>query len=252
MEDDSMGKLVLIGGVTPPSSLDLIDEEIIRLTKKKNPKILYVPTAGEDDLYYCNFFRGIYEGRFGCKFDILFLVRETPTEHEIREKVFSSDIIYIEGGDVSRLMDYFKKYNIDKILEEAYKKEIVLTGKSAGALCWGRCYFISDDAKDFKSKGFNDYKDIDCLNFINFIVCPHYNLEDYSEKMEAMINVHGGVGIALENNCTLEIIDDNYRIIATQDDADAYKVYQKETKIISEVIIKDNDFRNIDELRNVK
>ena len=69
-----MGKIVAIGGVTPPLTLDLIDEEIIRLTGRKNPKVLYVPTAGGDNLDYCEFFKGIYEGRFGCDVDVLFLV----------------------------------------------------------------------------------------------------------------------------------------------------------------------------------
>lgn len=38
-----MGKIVAIGGVNPPTSLDLIDKEIIKLTNKKYPKTLYVP-----------------------------------------------------------------------------------------------------------------------------------------------------------------------------------------------------------------
>jgi dipeptidase E len=58
-----MGKIVGIGGVTPPSTLDLIDEEIIRLTKKKNPKVLYIPTAGGDNLDYCKLFKSIKERR---------------------------------------------------------------------------------------------------------------------------------------------------------------------------------------------
>lgn len=59
MEEEFMGKIVAIGGVTPPLTIDSIDEEIIRLTKKKNPKILYVPTAGGDDPNYCKLFKRI-------------------------------------------------------------------------------------------------------------------------------------------------------------------------------------------------
>ena len=245
MEDGSMGKIVAIGGVTPLSTLDLIDREIIELTNKKNPKILYVPTAGGDDLGYCDFFRSIYEGKFGCKVDVLFLVRETPTEDEIREKVFSSDIVYVEGGSISKLMHYFKKFNMNKVLEEAYKKEIVLAGKSAGALCWGKFYFENDDTKDFKIHKFNDYIEVECIKFLDFIICPHYNIDGYSEKLEAMVKAHSVIGIALDNNCAIEIIDNNYRIIATNDNANAYKVYQNGTKIDKEMILKDCNFRSI-------
>ncbi|QAT61456.1 peptidase E [Acidilutibacter cellobiosedens] len=238
-----MGKFVLIGGVTPPLSLDIIDEEIIRLTDNKKPKVLYVPTAGGDDPDYCDFFRGIYEKRFGCDLDILYLVRENPTEYEIKEKIFLSDVIYVEGGETQRLMGYFKKYKMDEILLKAYKNGIVLAGKSAGALCWGSYYFEDEEINDFKN-----YIDIECLKFLNFIICPHYNMEGYSEKMDAMINMHGGVGIGIENNCALEIINDKYRIIATNCDSNAYKVYQSGTKICLEIIIKDSNFRNMKEL----
>lgn len=243
-----MGKIVVIGGVTPPSTLDLIDEEIIRLTRKKNPKILYVPTAGGDNLDCCEFFKGIYQNKFGCEVDVLFLVRETPTENEILEKILSSDIVYIEGGSISRLLESFMRFNMNKILREAYEKGIVLAGKSAGALCWGRYYFDSENTEEFQIHGFNDYIEVKCFNFIELIICPHYNLKGYREKLDAMISKYGIVGIGLENNCAIEFVDDRYRIISTNDSANAYKVYKKGAKIYNEIILKDSDFRGINEL----
>jgi|GEM_PF-166487 len=246
-----MGKIVAIGGVTPPSTLDLIDKEIIKLTKRKNPKVLYVPTAGGDNLDYCKFFKGIYEGQFECKVDILFLVRETPTIEEVREKVFSADIIYIDGGSISRLMSYFKKFNMNNFLREAYEKDIVLAGKSAGGLCFGEYYYENDNTEDFKIPGFNNYIEVECLSFLNFIICPHYNLTGYSEKLEAMLKGRDVVGIALENNCAIEIIDEEYRIISTKDDANGYIVTENGTNIMKKVIMKDKKYRSINELTNI-
>lgn len=243
-----MGKIVAIGGVTPPLTLDLIDEEIIRLTGKKNPKVLYIPTAGGDNLDYCEFFKGIYQRRFYCKVDVLFLVRETPTENEIRDKVFSSDIIYVEGGSISRLIDYFKRFGMSDLLKEAYAKGIVLAGKSAGALCFGSCYFESDNTEGFQNDGFKDYIEVECLKFFEFIICPHYNLKGYSEKMDAMIKTYDILGIALDNDCAIEFVDDSYRIISTNDSADAYKVFKEGMKINKELILKSSTFRDINEL----
>ncbi len=84
-------------------------------------------------------------------------------------------------------MRSLKKFNLDKILKEAYEKEIVLAGKSAGAFCMAKYYFKNDDIRDFKIDGFNDYIKVECLNFLDFIICPHYNLDGYNEKMEAMM-----------------------------------------------------------------
>jgi dipeptidase E len=248
LEDDSLGKIVAIGGVTPPSTLDLIDEEIIRLTNKKSPKVLYIPTAGGDDLEYCKFFKGIYEGKFGCNLDVLFLIRETPTENEIREKVFSSDIIYVDGGSESRLMNYFKRFNMDKILKEAYEKGLVLAGKSAGAICWGKY------DKEFKDT--NNYIKINCLNFLEFVFCPHYNLDEfiteYGDEFDNMIKEYDLVGIGIDNDCAIEFINDSYRVIASNDNANAYKVYKERTEIVKEVILKDSNFRSINELMVIK
>lgn len=174
-----MGKIVAIGGVTPPSSLDLIDKEIIKLTNKKSPKVLYIPTAGGEELAQCEFFRSIYVGRFGCKVDILYLIKETPTEEDIKEKLFSSDIIYVEGGSISKLMYYFKRYNMVEILKAAYEQEIVLCGKSAGALCWGKYYFENYDTEVPEKDRINEYMDVECMKFLDFTICPHYNLFHY-------------------------------------------------------------------------
>lgn len=246
-----MGKIVAIGGITPPLTLDSIDEEVIKLTKKTNPKVLYIPAAGGDDIRYCEFFRSLYQCKFGCKVDVLFLVKETPIESEIKEKVFSSDIIYVEGGSVSRLMEYFERFNMDKILKEAYEKGIILAGKSAGALCFGQFYFESENTINFKIDGFNDYIQVDCLKILDLIICPHYNLEGSSENLDTMINAYNIVGIALDNDCAIEFVDDSYRIISTIDSANAYKVYKNVGKIHKEAILKSSSFRDINELMSL-
>lgn len=243
-----MGKMIAIGGVTPPRNLDLIDSEIIRLTGKASPRVLYVPTAGGDNLNYCNFYRGIYEGRFGCEFQELFLVNETPSEDEIRAKVFSSDIVYVGGGSSSKLMDYFRRFKLDIILEEAFHKGIVLAGISAGALIWGNHYFDTDNTAGFKNEGFADYRKVDCLEFLDFIICPHYNLEGYSEKMEVMVKEFKSTGIALDNDCALEVIDNSYRIISTIDSANAYKICLKEGSLSRDVITKTLEYKSIKEI----
>jgi dipeptidase E len=244
-----MGKIVAIGGVNPPSSLDLIDKKIIKLTNKKHPRILYVPTAGDDNLAYCEFYRGIYEGRFGCKMDVLFLINETPSENEIREKIFSSDIIYVGGGSVSKLLEIFEKFNVVNMLREAYNQGIVLAGISAGAICWGGKWFDSEYREDFNTmENSFDYIKEDCMGFLSLIICPHYNLKGYRENMELMVKEFRLSGIAIDNNCAVEFVDGSYRIIATDVGANAYKVFKNEDDVVNQVIAKDEEFRPVQEL----
>jgi dipeptidase E len=130
-----------------------------------------------------------------------------------------------------------------KFEEKHYEKEIILADKSAGALCFGKFYFESEDTKDFKIHEFNDYIEVECIKLLDFIICPHYNLDGYSENLEAMVTAHSVIGIALDNNCAIEIIDNNYRIIATNDTANAYKVYQNGTKINSVIRCVSHNFQ---------
>lgn len=52
-----------------------------------------------------------------------------------------------------------------------------------------------------------------------------------------MIKKIGGFGIAIENNCAIEFIDDKYyRVITSKQRAGAYRVYKRRGEVISEKI----------------
>ena len=51
-----------------------------------------------------------------------------------------------------------------------------------------------------------------------------------------MIQKIGGMGIAIDNNCAIEFLDDKYRVIISKPAAKAFKVYKKNGKVISERI----------------
>lgn len=246
-----MKKFVLVGGVDPHTTLDFIDKEIIRITEKRNPKILFIPTASDDDIKYCERYRDIYTGRFGCEIDFLYLIKESPGENEIRDKIFKSDIIYIGGGPLSRVMEYFDRFNMKDILLEASNKGIVIAGISSGAICLGQYYF---HMKHYSSTEAKKYFKTDCLGLFKLLIVPHYNLEDYSDTdmISSMINESELLCIGLENNSALEIIGDTYRIITSRDTAKAYIIYKKDGQLVKEVIKEKNEFMPIDELINVK
>ncbi len=246
-----MKKFVLVSGVDPNTNLDIIDEEIIRITGKSNPKMIFIPVASGDSISYCDRYKNIYEGKFKCSMDILYLFEQSPEELEIRDKVLTSDIIYIGGGPTIRLMEYFNKFNMKDILMEAVEKGIVLAGISAGSICLGKHYFYTEEPRDFAVEGFNDYVKVDCLGFFDFLICPHYNLEGYSERINAMVKEYRMLGIALDNNCALEIIEDTYRIITCKEGAKAYTLHLKEGELIKEIIENRSEFKDIKKLISV-
>src|SRR6516165_7743862 len=80
--------IVAIGGgeIRTRGTLD-IDLEIIRLSNKRRPKIVFIPTASSDSPRYCRRFSDYFGGFLDCKTDALFLVSEQPPAREIERKI---------------------------------------------------------------------------------------------------------------------------------------------------------------------
>ena len=245
-----MGKIVAIGGGEIgrpgyPIETTSIDREIIELTGKSHPKVLFIPTASLDSEGYYETVKSHFGSRLGCNVDVLYLVKENPTKQEIERKLFSSDIVYVGGGNTLRMMNVWKSYGLDILLRKAHSQGIVLSGLSAGAICWFR-YGNSDSRKFTKSNA--RLIKVSGLNLVNALFCPHYDVEkDRKAELKAMMMKTPGISIALENCSALEIVDSMYRVISSKETANAYKVYWKQGKFHHELLPK-KEFLPLEEL----
>jgi dipeptidase E len=244
-------KIVAIGGgeIGRPGKdieTESIDKEIIRLANKKHPKVLFIPTASGDSESYYEVVKNYFGSRLGCKTEALYLLKDKPTKEEIRQKIFGSDIVYVGGGNTLRMLKLWRKYNLDAVLEEAANRGVILSGVSAGAICWFR-YGNSDSLKFSDNR--NPLIRVRGLDLIPIMACPHYDVEkDRRASLMQEIKNRGGASIALENCTAIEIIGDKYRIITSKKDANAYLVYKKDGKVVEEKINKDGKYRHLEEL----
>lgn len=228
-------KIVAIGG----GELKLlqtaeIDERIIELTGKTYPKALFIPTASGDAEGYIDSFEKCYGQHFGCHTNTLKLIQDPPTLETITKLVLDSDLIYVGGGNTYRMMKLWRRMQLDSILAEAASRGIVLSGLSAGAICWFK--YGHSDSRSFSSNSDWDYIRVSGLGLINITFCPHYHAEKRENSFIEMIERKGGIGIACDNNAALEIIGDEYRILTSNADAKAYRLYkQKGQTIVSEL-----------------
>lgn len=232
-------KIVAIGGGEIRNSETLaIDKEIIRLTQKKRPKLLFIPTASSDSEGYFKGVDSYFGEKLGCKTDVLYLLKETPSPKEIKDKILDSDIIYVGGGNTLKMMRLWRRLGVDKILKTAWQKGIVLCGLSAGSICW----FDSghSDSMSFYNPKKWKYINVSGLGFIKGIHCPHYDNETLGVPRKThfsnMIQKIGGMGIAIDENCAIEFLDDKYRVITSKKSAKAFRVYKKDGKVISKKI----------------
>ena len=126
--------IVAIGGGGFGRSLGSLEIEkyIVSLSNKKRPKICFIPTAsGDSSLYKLNFYRAF--SKLDCITSHIDFFSRTEN---LEEKVLTQDIIYVGGGNTKSMLAVWKEWNLNKILRNAYEKGIVMSGVSAGAICW--------------------------------------------------------------------------------------------------------------------
>ncbi|SHI46564.1 Type 1 glutamine amidotransferase-like domain-containing protein [Lutispora thermophila] len=226
-----MGKIVAIGGgELRQGETEKIDRFIVGLSKKDAPRLLFIPTASNDAEGYIELVKDKY-GQLACKVDTLCLVTNIYSDEQIREKIFNSDIIYVGGGDTERMMEKWKEHRVDVYLKEAYKKGIVLSGLSAGSICW--FVFGHSDSEYFKNQNQWQYTRVYGLGLIPAAHCPHYN-EEGRETFDGMMFNESIPGFALENSTALVEIDGKYQILKADEKRKAYILRSKGNCIIKE------------------
>jgi len=236
-----MGKAIVAigGGEIRTRGTAAIDREILRLSGKKHPKLLFIPTASSDSDKYWKHVDEYFGGFLKCKTDVLNLIKERPSKEQIQRKITWADVIYVGGGNTLLMMRVWRRLGVDKLLKAAYEKGTVLSGISAGAICW----FDSghSDSMSFYNPQKWNYINVKGLGLIHGVHCPHYNgmtrgvprRKDFRD----MIRKTGGTGIAMENNCVIEFIDGRfYKVIRSKASARAYRVYRSGSEVVAEQI----------------
>ncbi len=174
-----------------------IEKYIVEQSNKKNPSICFVPTAtGDDSKYIENFYKAF--DSLGCKTShIDFFKRTINLENHIKEQ----DIIFVGGGNTKSMLAVWRDWELDKILYKAYKKGTIMSGVSAGAICWFE-KGITDSWKDNQAI-------IPCLGFVQGICCPHYDEEPERIPFVNQILNDELISecIAIEGFCALHLVN---------------------------------------------
>ena len=224
-----------------------IDQSIVQQVNRKTPKVLFIPTASEDDVDYCDAFRKQYETRLGCSVQELLLYRNRPSNGKIQMLISESDIIYVGGGNTLRMMNLWRQLGVDKVLDKARKGGAVLCGLSAGSICWFRQG--NSDSRKFKDESNKTLIKVTGMNYADVLMCPHYDVEKHRQPaLKAMMKTTRGVAVALENCAALHIKDDKYRILASKKYKKAYLIYWKQGEYVKQALKPSDNFQPLIEL----
>ena len=168
---------------------------------------------------YFQTMKKIYGDIFNCNCKML-LTTDLDNEQLVDELIDWADIIYEGGGDNDYMIDLWKKNNFDKKLYKAYLDGKVISGISAGAVCY------------FNSCTNDDFSLAECLNWFDYFMCPHANEDGRLEATKKILKETKKQGFLLSNCSAIEILDDKYKVLKCNDDAFAYKAYYENDNYI--------------------
>jgi dipeptidase E len=192
-----------------------LDDYILQLAGKPNPRICFVATASGDNDHYIRRFYSRFSGA-ECRPTHIELFRRDGGD--LTARACSQDIIYVGGGNTANMLAVWRVHGFDASLRAAFDQGTVLAGLSAGSVCW----FEAGVTDSFGPR----LAPMEGLGWLTGSHCPHYDGEAarrpayhrlVSEGMAAGVAADDGVGLHYEDGQL-------HRVVSSRPNARAYRV----------------------------
>ncbi|MBZ3900901.1 Type 1 glutamine amidotransferase-like domain-containing protein [Streptomyces griseiscabiei] len=100
----------------------------------RRPKVMYIGTAIGDAEHMT---ARMSEAARVAGFDLTPLALfPMPNIEDIEAAVLDQDVVWVMGGSVANLLAVWRVHGLDGILRRAWQSGVVLSGVSAGSICW--------------------------------------------------------------------------------------------------------------------
>jgi len=158
-------KIFITGGRMSPVFLRYMSS----LAGKNRPNFCFLPTASADNPSVINeWYRQCVQAEINAFVQPMF-ISSYSQKASFEEVLLSMDGIFVGGGNTVNMLAIWKVQGVDRILRQAWDKGIVLSGGSAGGLCW-----FEHGTTDSRPA---EITRVDCLGFLKASHCPHYDSE---------------------------------------------------------------------------
>jgi dipeptidase E len=216
-------QIIALGGggfLMEPDNLAL-DRYILEQARGATPNVCFVPTASGDSESYISRYYESFE-TLDCHPSHLSLFHSP--KQDLETYILQQDVIYVGGGNTRNLLAIWRDWGLDQILRRALDQGIVLTGVSAGSICW----FQQGVTDSMKPQGSTRLASIDCLGFLPHSNCPHYDGEANRRPEYHRLQEAGEIanGWAADDGVGLHFMDGKLEaIVSSRPNACAYWVY---------------------------
>jgi len=178
--------------------------------------VLFLPTASGDDAGYLLTF---YQQLGGVDCEPTHLALFERTVDDIAGLIAAQDIVMVGGGNTANMLAVWRLHGVDRALRDAYAQGTILTGWSAGCLCW-----FEGGVTDSFTPELGPLRD--GLGILSGSACPHYDSEDrralvYKREIAAGM----APGIALDD-CVIASFEDErlVEVVSGREGGRAFRV----------------------------
>jgi dipeptidase E len=201
-------RIVAMGGVPDDTLLDYV------LGLAPGRRLLYVPTATTEDPARTVWWYERLHGRAEMRH--LHFFPWPPSG--LRGLVLGQEIVLVTGGNTANALAVWRAHGFDEILREAWQRGILLTGWSAGMICW----FEQGVTDSFGP----ELAPMECLGFLPGSACPHYDGEERRRPVYTRLVAEGlAPGVAADDDVALHYAGTELQeVVSSRQGAAAYAV----------------------------
>jgi peptidase E len=180
-------------------------------------RLLYVPTASAENAAATVLWYERLRGRAEMTHLSFF---PWPPEN-VRQLALAQDVILVSGGNTANALAIWRLHGFDEILREAWQEGILLTGWSAGMICWFEQGLTDSFGPQLAA--------MECLGFLPGSACPHYDGEERRRPVYTQLVAEGlKPGIAADDDVGVHFVGTELReVVTSRDGATAYRVTQE-------------------------
>ncbi len=205
-----MGRLLFLSSAGLPKETRNFCLEVLP-KKPAELKVAFIPTAADldENKWYVTSARDELN-ELGFKIEDVDLKIDPNI---LKEKLNSSDIIYINGGNTFYLLEWVRKSGLDKYLNDLIDKGNIFISGSAGSIIMGPNIELAGWDPSWDSN-LNNLEDLTGLKIVDFAISPHFTeserkvLESGKKKINYEI-------IPITDQQAILVQGDNHRIVGS-------------------------------------
>jgi dipeptidase E len=208
-------RIVGLGGSESEEETRRLLAYVVGLAGESSPKVCIVPTATGDDADSVLRLYGLLSE--GARTSYLPFFPWPP--EDLRRFALEQDVIFVGGGNTANMLAIWRVHGFDEILREAWEAGIVLSGWSAGMICWFEAGVT--DSFGPQLAGLRDG-----LGFLPGSACPHYDGEERRRPVYTKLVAEGfPPGVAADDDVGVHFVGTELaEVVTRRRGATAYRV----------------------------